>query len=646
MRQLLVLFIFLIGLAVGSISAQPVSTTSGRAEKFYREARRLVALLKPREAIPLFEKAIEIDQQFIEAYLSLAEAYYNLGEIEASLKQYEKGLTIDPTFYPLGFYNLGVLKFENGRYESALRSFTNYQEYGDRPLHNKDQLEYYKACCQFSIKSVNNPVPFKPTGLGDGVNSAYSEYWPTLSADEKMLVFTVLLPIDKTNPNTFHNQQEDFYVSYYQNGQWTKAKSLGEPLNTDDNEGAQTISADGRLMVYTSCNDPEGEGRCDLYLSEREGGQWLPPKNMREPVNTAAKETQPSLNYNGKALYFASDRPGGKGKLDIWVSYRKPNGNWDDPVNLGDSINTPGDEMSPFIHYDNNTLYFAGDRHVGLGGFDIYRSKRIQDETWSKPENLGYPINTHNDEIGLIVNTMGNRAYYSTNRVEGRGKDIFSFEMPEPLRPEAVSYFKGYVYDKDTRKPLGAQFEMINLNNGEMVNEAHADIETGQFLLSLPPRIEYMINVSHPGYLFFSEHIEMKTHYEKDSPYLMDIPLQPIKEGVNIVLRNIFYETDEYALKEQSKFELNKLITFLQDNPNVHVEIEGHTDNVGTAEYNIQLSENRAETVAGYLVEKGVEEDRITSKGYGQDDPIASNKTSEGRAKNRRTEMRIVKITD
>jgi len=629
-----------------SLFSQPVSTSSKRAEKLYQEARELSLYRKFTEAEEAALKSIQIDNAFIEAYLLLAELYYGQNKIEKSMEMYEKGLLIDPSFYPLGFYNMGVLQYNNGLYQEALKSFARYVEYQKDDIHNQDYLDYYTECCHFALSSIKNPVQFEPVNLGSNVNSEYGEYWPSLSADESMLVFTVLLPIDKSNPQAFQNRQEDFYVSYRDEEGWTEAKSLGKPLNTGGNEGAQTISADGRVMVYTACNRRDGEGRCDLYIAEREGAQWLPPKNMRRPINTVAKETQPSLSYDGRTLYFASDRAGSKGGLDIWYATQNTDGTWNQPVNLGDSINTGGDEMSPFIHHDNQTLYFSSERHVGMGGFDLYRSTLTSDSTWSKPVNLGYPVNTHNDEMGLIVNAFGNMAYYSSNRRAGYSEDIYRFEMPLEHRPSAVSYLKGKVFDAVTKSPLGASFELVDLNTGKLVNQSVADAQTGSFLLTLPPEINYMINVSHPGYLFYSENIEITGQYKKDEPFLVDIPLQPIQEGINMVLRNIFYQTDKYALKQESEYELVKVVNFLNDNPKVDITITGHTDSVGTAAYNKQLSEKRADEVAGFIIGKGIDASRVKAVGMGQEMPIAENTTAEGRAKNRRTELTISRVND
>jgi hypothetical protein len=419
-------------------------------------------------------------------------------------------------------------------------------------------------------------------------------------------------------------------------------KNIGSPINTGENEGAQSISANGRFMVFTACNKTDAVGRCDLYFSKKVGDKWTYPRNMQPPVNSRYKETQPSLSADGRTLYFASDRPGGKGQLDVWVTSRDDNGNWSQPINLGDTINTRYHEMSPYVHQDNQTLYFASDGQIGLGGFDLFVSRRDNEGKWGTPQNLGYPINTNKDEFGLIVNAKGNKAYFSSDRDPAMGKDIYTFDLYNKIQPLEVSYMKGIVFDKETRKRLTAKFELIDLESGKMIYESFSDEETGEFLICLPTDKDYCLNVSKKGYLFFSENFALKGIFRKTEPFLKDVPMQSIKIGESIILKNIFFETDLYALKKESRIELDKVIEFLHDYPAIKIEISGHTDNVGSLDYNQTLSENRAKSVVDYLIKSSITKDRIKYKGYGFSQPVASNDTEEGKALNRRTELKII----
>jgi outer membrane protein OmpA-like peptidoglycan-associated protein len=317
-------------------------------------------------------------------------------------------------------------------------------------------------------------------------------------------------------------------------------------------------------------------------------------------------------------------------------------GKWQNPVNLGDSINSPGDEMSPFIHPDNATLYFSSDYLLGMGGFDLFVSRKDSGNNWSKPENLGYPINTSRDEVGLIVNAQGNTAYYASGIHSDRGKDIYCFTLYEKARPHEVSYIKGRVFDEKTRERLRARFELYDLDNGTLVSRSFSDGRSGEFLLCIPTNKNYMLNVEHKGYLFYSDNFLLEGIYHLEKPFLKDVPLRPIMTGEKTILKNVFFESDSYELKPESRYELDKVLRFLKTNPELFVEISGHTDSIGTAQYNYILSENRAKSVVDYLTSRGISEVRLDYRGYGCDQPIDVNDTEEGRANNRRTELRII----
>ena len=486
-------------------------------------------------------------------------------------------------------------------------------------------------------------MPFEPVNLGDSVNSSKNEYWPSLSIDGNVLIFTVLDPVDPSKPIEFGNRQEDFYISVRDSvGQWSKRRNFGSPINTLDNEGAQTVSADGRFMFFTACNRPDGKGMCDIYMSKNINGRWSVPVNLGSPINTQYSEKHPSASSDGRILYFASDRPGGKGGLDIYVSQRFENGEWSVPQNLGGSINTPGDEQSPFIHPDGKTLYFSSEGHNNLGMGDIFMSRLENANVWSPPLNLGYPINTHNNEMGLIVNSTGDIAYYATDRLTGKDLDIYKFHLYPEARPDPVSYMHGKVFDSLTYISLESKFQLIDLSSGEVIIESNSDPESGSFLVPLPGGKNYALNVSKPGYLFYSDHFFLQGIFERTNPYLKNVPLQRIIPGNKIVLNNIFFEFDKADLKPESEIELQKILDFLTMNPMINIRINGHTDNIGSDTYNAGLSERRSKAVVEWLVDHGVDKSRLLFKGYGSTLPVASNDTEEGRAKNRRTELQVI----
>jgi len=435
--------------------------------------------------------------------------------------------------------------------------------------------------------------------------------------------------------------QEDFYVSYFTDNSWQTAVNAGAPLNTRQNEGAQTLSSNGRYMYFTACDRSGGMGSCDIYFSYFNEGRWSEPNNLRSPVNTSHWESQPSISADGKTLYFSSNRPGGMGGKDLWYSTMDDKSLWNTPVNMGSKINTDGDEMSPFIHFDGKTLYFASDGHVGLGGFDIFMTRMTSDSTWSEPQNLGYPINTYNDEMGLVIESGGKKAYFSAVRDKIHGQDIFYFDLYESVRPTPVSYLKGKVIDRETGRSLKSDYELINLSANKIIIKSSTD-GNGNFLVCLPSGYNYGINVSKTGYLFYSENFMFEGEHTAVAPYVKKISLSPIKVGETMLLTNVFYEVDSWELKKESVSELNTLADLLIDNKGLLMEIGGYTDSTGSVDYNLNLSEKRAMSVVNYLVNRGISAERLKFKGYGNTSPIGDNITEAGRRLNRRTEAKII----
>lgn len=622
-----------------SLTGQEPASKSKKAIDYYNRGLQSFTVNDYRAAEGYLKNAVSEDSAFIHAWLVLAEVYEDWKKPLIAIATYRRAVRINPGFYPYALVKLAGLEYSQAQYSEALE---HYRQFLAMPgSKNEKHIEKSKdgiARCNFSMDAVGNPVDFQPVSLGPAINTTEDEYWPSLSADEQTLVITRLVKSIYGGGK----KQEDFYISIRSDEGWGPLTDAGYPLNSPDNEGAQSISADGRLMVFTGCNRKDGFGRCDLYLSRQAGDHWTIPVNIGSPVNTNYTETQPSLSADGRTLYFASDRPGGKGYVDLWVCHLEDDGKWTNPVNLGDTVNTEGNEMSPFIHPDGRTLYLASDGHLGLGGYDLFVCRLDSNDRWMKPENLGYPINTNKDEFGLIVNPSGNRAYFASDIGEQSGRDIYYFDLPVTARPNQVSFMKGIVYDKETQQRLRADFELIDLSTRIVKDRSQSDSITGEFIVCIPVDRNYMLNVSKRGYLFYSENFSMTGIFLSDRPFLKDIPLNPLKVGEIVVLRNIFYETDSYALKEESVAELDKLARLLTENPQVKIEISGHTDNTGTAEYNLRLSDSRSKAVADYLIRASIATDRLVCRGYGLTRPVADNDTEEGRALNRRTEIMIL----
>ncbi len=638
---------FLIALACfvfTSARSQQLHTSSKKALKIFNQALGLFNNHDNDKALMLLQKAIKADDKFIEAYLVMAQIYKENDHPEEAIKNFRKGLSIDPFQNPMGRLSLASYLFELGKYRDAVDEFNGFENSGGDKLMAPDNLADLRQKYDSALELFLNPVPFKPVNLGDSVNSVFNEYWPSLSVDENQMVFTVALPYSSAISSTNQRYQEDFYrIEREKNGPWHKRKNLGYPVNTPENEGAQSISSDGSKIYYTHCRQEIDRGNCNIYFAESLNGHWTNPQPLPFPVNTPYKEKQPSISPDDRILYFSSDRPGGEGGMDIWIALKNADGSWSEPVNAGKAINTKNDEQSPFLHPDGKTLYFSSDGHNGLGGADILYSRMDINGNWSPPQNIGYPVNTNKTEFGLIVNPEGNKAYFASDRAEGRGGlDIYEFDLYENARPSEVSYMKGRVYDAKTYKGLEASFQLYDLNSGKLVIDMKSSPYKGDFLVPLPSDRNYALNVNKEGYLFYSENFSFAGTHEKSDPYLKNIPLKPVGPGAKIVLHNIFFPFNQSEIEDESVIELEKLVLFLNQNPQVKVEISGHTDSIGSEEYNRILSQRRAEAVVLFLIHQGISAERLISKGYGSTEPVAENDTETGRALNRRTEMQIV----
>jgi outer membrane protein OmpA-like peptidoglycan-associated protein/Tol biopolymer transport system component/uncharacterized protein YaaR (DUF327 family) len=614
------------------------TTKSKKAIKHFEEALKYYSSKRNEEALEILQKALKADENFVEAHMVSGDCYTDLRDYANAIKEYQKVVDLAPDFLSTSYKQLADVQFKIGDYESA---FSNYEIFMTKKRVNpqiREKAERYMKNAEFGAVVKKKPVPFEPKNLGESVNTDQYEYFPVLTADEQTLVFT------RNQRSQRGDYQEDFYVSVAnEDGNWARARNLGEPINTADNEGAQTITADGQQLFFIGCNRKTGKGSCDIYHAFRNGSKWGMPQNLGSPVNTSKWESQPSVSADGKTLYFVSNRSGGAGGMDIWVTQLAPNNEWTVPRNLGDAINTPFSEETPFIHPDGKTLYFTSNGHLGMGEKDIYVTRMDSDGNWSEPKNLGYPINTWDDEQGLFVAASGENAYFSSDRKGGFGKlDLYSFKLYEDARPTRVTYVKGRVKDKETGKPLGAKFELIDLATSEVVIESSSDKVDGKFLVTLPVNHEYALNVSKDNYLFYSEHFSLPNQQDITKPYRMDVELQPIKFGEKVVLKNIFFETASYELLPVSTVELGKLVDFMNNNSTINIEIGGHTDNIGKPENNQLLSENRSKSVRQYLIDHTISEGRIQYKGYGEKQPVDTNETSEGRAKNRRTEFKVL----
>ena len=613
------------------------------ARKAYSEARTHLYSRNFDKAFELADKAINKDKTFTEAYWLKATIFETKRLYDSQIEVLLLAAKPDMPLYEQTLLKLGSAQFSEGQYAKALETFGTLSQltYINRPLveHALEEMEK----CRFALSMVANPVEYRPENLGDSLNTPFDDYWPVISADENRLIITVLVAEKQKDGRYFY--QEDFYESFKSTKGWTKSVAMQPPVNSPQNEGAQSLSPDGKVLFFSACNRREGSGKCDIFVSVHTANGWSKPINPGSPLNTAAWEAHPSMSSDGKTLYFCSDRLGSLGKRDIWkASVEITNRNEviiHNVENAGPTINTIDDEVSPYIHFDNQTLYFSSDGHMGLGKHDIFVSRKNNNGEWQKPENLGYPINTHRDEIGFTVNALGTRAYFSSEvDMEGRtDKDIFSIPLPVAMQPFPVTYLEGTIFNALDKTPLSAYFELIDLQDGRVVSGAYSDEDSGKFLICLPAGLDYALNVSKEGYLFYSDRFTLTETNDFSVPFKKHIPLEPIRVGTTIELKNIYFEFDSYNLKKESFAEINKLYILLTENPGMTVEIGGHTDGKGSEEYNSILSLNRANAVRDQLLTLGVNARRVTVKGYGFTQPLLPDLPLDGR--NRRTEMKV-----
>lgn len=631
--------LFLLGVVLGCspVHAQSYTNYKNAGKKTLKMYEKGKAALKAQaieDAQRYFLQTNKEDPTFIDSYIKMGDLYIDLNNYPAAIQSYEKAIDLNPDYLSRLHYALGYMYYQLDHYDKAI----SYLEKHLTVVKNEQRrinTENLLAHAKFALVAINNPVPFEPKRLSNAINTEFAEYLPSFTANGKQLVYTAR-----------RQGQEDLFFSEKINGQWETGQAiLG--VNTNDNEGAQTMSSDGRMIIFTACGRKDGMGSCDLYVSYKKEDYWTRPMNMGRTINSKGWDSQPSLSANGNFLFFASTRAGGQGKSDIYVAYYQGNGQWGEPQNLGAGINTSGDEKGPFFHADGRTLYFASSGHPGMGSLDLFKSNLMGDGVWSDPVNLGYPINTNGEEVTLIVSLDGKSAYFSSNRSNPSqaATDIFEFELYEAARPNPVTYLEATVVDAKTKEPLIADVELFDPNSEAVFYTNETDLE-GKFMVSLAAGNQYGLNVEKEGYLFHSESFDLKNSQSINDPYQLYIELQAITpvalveeqfEPAPITLKNIFFKTASAALLPSSTKELNKLYQLLEDNPSMKIRIDGHTDDVGDEEDNLTLSHNRAKAVFDFLIEKGVSEDRLAFRGFGETMPIASNDTAEGRQKNRRT---------
>jgi len=627
---------FVLLLAVGTcleMSAQePLSSKSKKAIEYYLSSDNYRVRGQLDQAVNLLNQAIAKDAKFEEAYFRLGLTHRSLGKLDLATVNFEKGLALTKDARKQKSYaqTLGETYLRQGNYKQAASNLDRFLVAEKLDKSKIEQAKVWKLQCEFGIAHKNDQLAYQIKALSDTVNAYPMQYFPAITADEKELIFTIRFGSD-------HDDNEDIVVSKKgETGRWSKPVSISNQINSRYREGASTISADGRKLIFTIC----GPSGCDLFESNKTGGVWGKPSNLGAGVNTGGWEAQPSLSADGNELYFVSDRKGGNGGYDIWYSKKTDAGSWGKATNVGKPVNTLFDEIAPFIHVNNQNLYYASNGLPGFGSYDIYMAERKNGE-WKSPVNMGAPLNDFEDQYSFSVTSDGQTAYYSKEESRNKSKIYFTPIPKEFQVTRKGNVVSGLVTDALTKKPLKTTIELKELSSDKTISQVFSDSITGQYLVVVPGKSEYALFAAKKGYLFSSQYFNYEEK-DLDRPLELNIALKSIAQDASIVLSNVFFEFDSFQLQEKSQVELGEVVVFLKINPTVKIEIGGHTDDTGIETYNQQLSLNRANAVGDFLITQGISKGRVSARGHGSQNPVKPNNSEENRRFNRRIEFKVL----
>lgn len=621
-----------------------------------------------RDALPYYLKAQAFNPNNAKLNFKIGLAYLHSFEKKKAYDYILKAFALDPQVDPKIRYYTGRVYHLNSEWDKAIQEYNIYLTTTKDKNEIKDVKKKIEESNNGKILS-QNPIRVWVDNLGPEVNTSFNEYSPVITTDESVLMFTSRRPGGVGNKMDEEKNEyfEDVWVSYKVGKKFSTATNLGHPVNTENHDAAVCLSPDGqRLITYQG-----GVNGGDLFISYLVGKIWSKPENLGKAINSKYHESSASFSYDGKILYFVSDREGGLGGHDIYFSEIDEKGKFEKAVNIGPVINTEYDEEAVFMMPDGKTMYFASKGHNSIGGYDLFKTT-YENGQWTKPVNLGIPINTPDDDAFLALAGSGRRGYYSSASLGGYGgMDLYKITILGPekqpllntedqllamaakpvvnLKVEKavevtkpkMTLLKGMVYDAKTNEPLEAILNLIDNEKNVILASFKSNAATGKYLVTLPSGKNYGIAVQREGYLFHSENFNLPADAEYQE-VTKDIPLKKIEIGNAIVLKNIFFDFDKATLRPESYNELDRLVTLLTENPSIKVELSAHTDSKGSDDYNMKLSQKRAESVVNYLVTKGIAADRLIAKGYGETKPIDTNDTEEGRQNNRRVEFKII----
>jgi outer membrane protein OmpA-like peptidoglycan-associated protein/tetratricopeptide (TPR) repeat protein len=629
-------------LVVTFANAQSYSIIDGKAIKMYKEGEELTLSRKYDAAIEKYQDAIKREASFLEAYVKLAQLQITLGDLDEAENTAIVGKSKLVGKNNTNKYRADIswvftnLYLKQGKFAEA------YSEFGIAdPLFEPSfrQSHYYvqmKEQMDFLATQLGHYRQIEKEKLPEPLNEFQLQYFPVLTADGEQILFT-------KRDGTGNNDKEDIFMAFVSpEGNWSKPQSIAQTINSAYNEGTCSVTADGNILIYTSCDAPDSEGSCDLYIAYKVNGMWQRPKNMGKNVNSRSWDSQPSLSADGRILFFSSNRKGGFGGNDIWYSVMQNDASWSEAKNLGSVVNTPKDEISPFMFFNNEILFFSSNGHPGFGGMDIQLSKVVDGE-FTKPENLGLPINDQLDQVALFITAQKDYAYFTeltTSEKENDRSLLYRFRFPDEISlGENLTVTEGKVFNSKTGEPIDATLSLVSLTNDSTLYQFKSDGKTGAFTMLYPEKAISGLYVEKKGYLPKIYNVERdKIKNVKD----LKIELVPVASGEEFVFENVFFEFDQYSLKSESISSLSRLVKFLEENPNVNILISGHTDNIGSSSYNQNLSLQRAKSVQEYMTEHGLHHGRVLIEGKGDKEPMVPNTSPENQALNRRITVKIL----
>ena len=689
MNRLIVQYILLFAFSfVSSVAVLAQDSNKQVAEEFVEIGDEIYYVQKaPEQAKEMYIQAAQLDPNNVKANFMAGKTIVetvNKGEATPYFQQVyqlDADYRFDLLYSIARAYQYG-LQFEDAieYYNRYLEKLSQEKDYRGEDKIPANQVKRRVYECENGLEFVANARNFIIKNIGSSINSSGLDYAPVINADETMMIFTSRRRENNLNENVFDDNfaYEDIFISYKENGQWGSAKNIDEPVNTLYFESNLALSADGKqLYVYRD------ENNGDIYVSDqRSDGSWSEPEPVSDNINSTYSENSVTVSPNGQTLYFSSDRPGGFGGLDLYKCEKDRRGEWGKVTNLGETVNTPYDEDGVFMDFDGKTLYFSSRGRKGMGGYDIFKSVyKAEDDNWNDPVNLGYPINTPDDDIYFVSTKDGKRGYFSTVRNDGVGYlDIYMVEIPDQTEELANKL------DQKNQKQSTDESGLANRNIGQINQSKDNALQPVQLLLkvedgsnqqaleaqvslkgsdeneALTPQkvakgiyrfniqnnqtVEYALAVEKPGYIYKSVKVSIPPMANKPQEFRKKITLDPVAQvttNYRMVLNFVYFNFNSAQLEDRSQAELNRLKNFLDENPGVRVEIAGHTDNIGPTTYNKTLSQKRAQAIVNYLAEQGIAVERLTAQGYGESDPIASNDDeTEGRELNRRVEMRVL----